>query len=323
MLAERVDGEIVATTRAMATEVTMKVAPVAGNYESDDMDKAVQSALEVFHSVEKACTRFDQSSPLMRANASPARWHVVPAILFRALEEASRAHQRTAGRFDPRVLEDLIALGYDRTLAFSTGAVTTPQRAVRQSARQRREPWHPRFRGGSLEVLLGDAVDLGGIGKGLAVRWSSQLLAAVTPNYLVEAGGDCYCAGIAPDGTAWRIGIEDPAGGHEPLAVLSLSDRAATTSSIRLRQWRAGDDVVHHLIDPRTRRPGGGNLLAVTVVGKDPAAAEVDSKALFLSGHQQIAQTARRHGLAALWVDVHGKVDHSDNMKGFVLWQRP
>jgi thiamine biosynthesis lipoprotein len=63
--------------------------------------------------------------------------------------------------------------------------------------------------------------------------------------------------------------------------------------------------------------------VAVTVVGKDPAAAEVDSKTLFLHGHQEIARAARRHGLAALWVDVRGEIGCSDNMKGFVLWQRP
>jgi len=322
VLAERVEGEIIATTRAMATDVTVKVAPFPGHHDEARTNEAIQSALGVFHEIEKACTRFDPSSPLMRANASPARWHQVPPVLFRALEEASSAHQRTAGRFDPRVIVELVALGYDRTLAFSTGAVTTTPRASQPSSARPRDPWNPRFRGGTLEVLLGDAVDLGGIGKGLAVRWSSQLLASVTPNFLVEAGGDCYCSGVAPDGEGWRTGVEDPAGASEPLAVLSLRDRAVTTSSIRLRQWRAGGRGVHHLIDPRTRRPGGGRLVAVTVVGKDPAAAEVDSKALFLCGDQGIARTARRHGLAALWVDADGQIGLSDTMKGYVLWQR-
>jgi len=322
VLAERLDGEIVATTRAMATEVTVRVAPVAPQHDSVATDTAVHQALEIFHEVERACTRFDPSSPLMRANASPSRWHRVPAVLFHALEEASRAHQRTAGRFDPRVLEDLLALGYDRTLAFSNSNVTTPRRAGPNPTRQRRAPWRPRFRGGSLEVLLGEAVDLGGIGKGLAVRWSGERLARVTPNYLIEAGGDCYCAGVAPDGAGWRVGIEDPFSAAEPVAVLAVSGRAVTTSSIRLRRWRSGDALVHHLIDPRTRRPGGGNLVAVTVVGRDPADAEVDSKTLFLCGHLEIARMARQHGLAALWVDDRGEIDCSDNMKRYVLWQR-
>jgi len=305
----------------MATEVTIKIAPTRGVYERHDFDEAIRTALEIFHTVERACTRFDPTSPLMRANASPTRWHKVPDVLYETLREASSAHQRTAGRFDPRILEDLIALGYDRSLAFASGNIVTPQRALRRPSGQPRGPWRPRFRGGSMEVLLGEAVDLGGIGKGLAVRWSGRALATHTKNYMVEAGGDCYCAGVAPDAKSWRVGIEDPFLGDEPLAVLSLRDRAATTSSIRLRQWRAGGESVHHLIDPRTGCPGGEDLVAVTVVGKDPAAAEVDSKSLFLAG-RQIARTASRRGIAALWVDASGAVDFSTNMSRYLLWQR-
>jgi thiamine biosynthesis lipoprotein len=320
VLADRVTGELVASTHAMATDVTIRVVPTSE--QSQRVDRAIASALETFHSVERACTRFDPESPLMRANSAPTRWHAVPTYLYLALDEAHRAYQRTAGCFDPRVLEDLIALGYDRTLSFATGAVTAPNPAPPPSGAPR-SPWRPRFRGESHEVLPGATVDLGGIGKGLAVRWSSQQLASVTPNYLVEAGGDCYCAGAAPDGSGWRIGVEDPEGGDEPLAVLSLRDRAATTSSVRLRRWRSGGEVVHHLIDPRTRRPGGEDLVAVTVVGDDPAHAEVDSKFLFLAGRGQIGERARRHGLAALWVDVDGAVTLSENMLPYVLWRRP
>ena len=320
MLAERVDGETVVTTRAMATNITVRVAPDPVG-PAEKVHDALPGALDIFHAVERACTRFDPASPLMKANASPERWHKVPTILFSAVEEASRAHQRTAGRFDPRVLRELVALGYDKTLPFSSGGVITP--VVTPSVRApRRGPWRPQFRGGTHEVVLGEAVDLGGIGKGLAVRWSSQLLAGATDNFMVEAGGDCYCAGVAPDGASWRIGVEDATGSDDPLAVLALSNRAVTTSSIRLRRWHAGDAVAHHLIDPRTGRPGGGDLVSVTVVGRDPATAEVDSKALFLCGHERIAQTARRDGLAALWVDVHGRVVYSDHMKRYILWER-
>ncbi|MBA3875894.1 MAG: hypothetical protein C0498_02990 [Anaerolinea sp.] len=57
------------------------------------------------------------------------------------------------------------------------------------------------------------------------------------------------------------------------------------------------DDV--HLIDPRTGEPGGNGLVAVTVATRDPAWAEVWSKALFLEGHRAIAAAARARGLAA------------------------
>ena len=45
-------------------------------------------------------------------------------------------------------------------------------------------------------------IDLGGIGKGLAVRWASQELAGAGEAALVEAGGDVMALGGGPTATA-------------------------------------------------------------------------------------------------------------------------
>jgi len=305
----------------MATDVSVRLAP--GRPErpgTRGMDAGAEglarSALGVFASVERACTRFDPTSPLMRANARPDRWHRVPPVLFAALRRAQQAHVATAGRFDPRVFADLIELGYRTSLPFGKEEVRTAAVSARRASGRGRPPWRPRFRFGRCEVHLGgDAVDLGGLGKGLAVRWSSELLRESAPNHLVDAGGDSYCSGVAPEGIPWRIGVEDPTGGGEPVAVLALRDAAVATSSIRVEE-------VHHLIDPRTGRPGGAGLVAVTTVGRDPASAEVWSKALFLAGAGNIANEARRRGLAALWVRDDGSFETSPAIERFVLWRR-
>ena len=301
----------------MASDVTVRVRGT----DPADGRRLVDEALGVFSDVEVACTRFDPESPLMRANAHPDRWHRVPPLLYRALGEAFRAHQRTGGRFDPRVLRDLVGLGYDRSLPFEAGPVEVPR--CQAVARRAHGPWRPRFRGGpSLAVHLGGVpVDLGGIGKGLAVRWASERLAGRTAAHLIEAGGDCWAAGTGPDGPGWRVGVEDPLGGTEPLAVLELRDRACATSSVRVRAWRAGGRRVHHLVDPRTGLPGGDGLRAVTVVGRDPAEAEVWSKVLFLQGAAGIGEAARHHRVAAFWVDDDGAVGESPALSPFVLWR--
>jgi thiamine biosynthesis lipoprotein len=256
-----VSSELVVTDRAMATRVTFKVPSNLQNPGStDELDSALAAAKRVFHEVDETCTRFEQTSPLMQLNRSPQRWHKVPATLFRAIEEAKRAYDVTQGRFDPRVLSRLIALGYDRTLPFGHEEVELDG-STRPSERRGLEPWRPRLRYGPHEVLVGDdPIDLGGIGKGLAVRWSSQAINTALPNFLVEAGGDCYCAGLAEDGGPWRIGVEDPSDKSEPICVLGLRDRAVATSSIRLRHWARNGKRVHHLIDPRTGEPGGQGL---------------------------------------------------------------
>ena len=302
----------------MASDVTIRV--VGPTMAAPD---ALARARQVFTDVERACTRFDPTSPLMRANADPTRWHEVPSELYAAIEAAFEAHRTTAGRFDPRVLQVLQGYGYDRSLPFA--AARSRPTAARRVTRPPpgATPWRPGLDAARSAIRLGPhPVDLGGIGKGLAVRWAAQQLEGAGRAFLVEAGGDCMLSGAGPDGGGWRVGVEDPAGGSEPVAVLDIRDSACATSSIRLRSWRSGGRPVHHLIDPRTGTPGGGGLLAVTVVDADPAHAEVWSKALFLAGPDRIAESARIRGLAALWVGTDGAVDETPAMTELVAWRR-
>lgn len=302
--------------RAMASDIVVRATARGGGR---PLGEVVGEALAVFSAVETACTRFDPASPLMRANAAPHEWHVVPPSCWEALNEAYAAYRRTEGRFDPRVLSDLVGMGYTGSLSFAEGLPEAPVGSPRR--RVAPPPWRPQF-GPEGQVKLGGLpVDLGGIGKGLAVRWSAEVLAQASEDHLVEAGGDCWCRGHAPDATAWRVGVEDPAGGLAPLAVLELSDAACATSSVRLRRWKAGDQVVHHLVDPRSGLPGGRGLAAVTVVADDPADAEVWSKVLFLAGPRRVKAAAERRGLAALWATTEGKAACSEAMHRFLVWQ--
>jgi thiamine biosynthesis lipoprotein len=270
----------------------------------------------VFAEVQRQCTRFDATSDLMRANAAGVEWHPVGGYCFAALESAAQAHERTGGLFDPRVLRTLTDLGYDRSLPFAAGGVR--RNAAPAPARGFTTRWQPGFDVSTSSVRIGpDPVDLGGIGKGLALRWAAELLDE--PTLLIDAGGDCIVRGAGPDGTGWRVGVENPRGGTEPLAVLRIRDAACATSSVRVRRWRAGSDEVHHLIDPRTARPGGDGLLAVTVIADDPADAEVLSKVLFLHG-SGIAACVAELDAAAIWVDGSG-AHVSTAAEPAVLWR--
>ena len=312
--------------RAMASQVTLHVVdpgPV--------VDRAFAEAEAVFREVERTCSRFDPDSDLVRVNARPDGWHEVPPRLADALTEAVRAHEETAGLFDPRVLETLLAWGSKDSLP---DADSPRVRAVGLGRRcfggESRSPlsgtWRPRIEreGDRYRVTLGGVpVDLGGIGKGLAVRWAAAALAAAGRGSLVDAGGDLAFSGAAPDGGAWRVGVEDPFGGEAPVLVLVLRDGACATSSIRRHRWTWADQQVHHLVDPRTNQPGGRGLAAVTVADPDPARSEVWSKALFLTGAESIAARADDLGLAAAWVGLDGREGVSAAMEPLTIWRRP
>lgn len=301
--------------RSMATQVRVESAAGSG---------ARTAVQDLFRRVEASCTRFVADSPLMQANAAAEDWHVVPAECFAAVSEAAAAHAITDGLFDPRVLASLVALGYDHTLPFRLGpdavadALVTDGPAVLPSLHR---SWSPGLDAARRAVRIGpDPIDLGGIGKGLAVRWAAELLRRDDGSaFLVEAGGDLFAGGAGPDGGGWRIGVENPRGGRRPVAVLSLTDTACATSSRRLRSWHVEGRSVHHLIDPRTGASADGGLRSVTVVGPDAALAEVWSKALLIAG-PDAAVLADAEGLAALWVRDDDVVGMSEAMSQHVLW---
>jgi thiamine biosynthesis lipoprotein len=299
----------------MASDITVQL-----NEWSPEAESAVRCVQALFARVEQACTRFDPDSPLMQANDAGDQWRTVPMLCLDAIAEAWRAHRDTHGRFDPRVLTVLQGLGYGGNRCFDTD--TSPTNSVGLPAAQPRDPWLPGIDRARSAVRVGPLpIDLGGIGKGLTVRWAAELLAASQRNFLLDAGGDCYLSGVGPSGQGWEVGVEDPTGADLPVAVLQLRDRACATSSIRIRRWVANGTPVHHLIDPRTGRPGGDGLLAVTVVDADPANAEVASKVLFLSGAQDIAAQAAADDVAAIWVDTAGQVGVSTAMEPLVIWR--
>lgn len=274
---------------------------------------------------DQAMSRYRDSSDLTRANRAvdPANdsstWVEVDPRLRRALATADRAGRRTHGRFDARVLADLERLG-------SVGVAQTPEGASWET----RAPLGPHERwlrvdGRRPRIRLGTAVDLGGIGKGLAVRWAWRALRrAIRPQIgaMIDAGGDLVVGGPSPDGGPWSVGIEDPLADGEHVAVLSVEEGAVATSSVLVNRWRAPDGrLVHHLIDPTTGQPGGSGLLAVTVAGPDPAWAEVWSKTLFLAGRTGIADAARGRGLAAWWVTTEGETEMTPAARLLTAWE--
>lgn len=276
---------------------------------------------------EQALSRYRETSDLTCANrAARTAWVDVDRRLRRALATADRANRQTDGRFDARVLADLERLG-------SVGVTQVGGLAVSSAAGP---PMRPVLQPGErwlsvderrLRVRLAVPVDLGGIGKGLALRWAWRALRGAVragTGAMLEAGGDLVVGGPSPDGGSWSIGIEDPRGLHDHVAVIAVAAGAVATSSVIVNRWRAPDGrLVHHLIDPATGEPGGSGLLAVTVVGPDPAWAEVWSKSLFLAGRRRVADVARSRGIAAWWVSTDGETGMTPAARVLTVWEAP
>lgn len=294
---------------------------------------AWRSVVAEFEAAEQAMSRFRASSDLMSVDRAAGDDRPIPVDrrLTRALVAADRAGRITDGRFDARVLGTLERLGY-------AGADVGPATAADQRDRTREgrsrdvgvQPDGPgrwlRADPRASVVSVTEPVDLGGIGKGLTLRWTWRRLdrcGFLGPDggAMIEAGGDLIAGGAAPQDGPWIIAIEDPHGGEPPIATVAVVQGAIATSSILVHRWTAPDGrQVHHLIDPRTSEPGGAGLASVTVAGPDPAWAEVWSKTLFLHGAEGIATVARQRGLTAWWVRDDGRLEMTAGARARTTW---
>jgi thiamine biosynthesis lipoprotein len=281
-------------------------------------ESAWAAVLDEFAAVDAAMSKFAAMSELTQLNrsAGSGRAIAVGRRLERALAAADRARRVTDGRFDPRVLGDLARIG---ELAADPDMGLDGPDAGDPGRRWEDDRIFGRCAPGS--VAIDRAIDLGGIGKGLALRWAADRVDAIgCADYLLDAGGDLVVRGGSSDGAAWQIGIEDPSGGADPLAVIRPPSGAVVTSSVRKRSWSVDGRAVHHLIDPATGQPAAADLRAVTVAWPDPAWAEVWSKALFVGGRAGIASETRRRGMAAWWVTSNGMLEMTPAARAMTIW---
>jgi thiamine biosynthesis lipoprotein len=253
-----------------------------------------------FHEIEARCSRFREASELSRFNARTASRIAVSPDMAELLALAQRFHATTGGVFEPAVLPQLEAAGYDRSFeqveresAAEPDPHTTPQRWSIADVRIDAE--------GVAEAPAGLRIDLGGIGKGFAVDRAARMLAPVR-NALVNAGGDMAAIGHGSDGDGWVASVDDPFEPGRPLSLLRLHDEALATSSRAARWWRRGDAVLHHIIDPRTGAPARNDIVSVTVVAPAAVQADVFAKCALILGRERGIEFLEKQGVAGMLV---------------------
>lgn len=145
--------------------------------------------------------------------------------------------------------------------------------------------------GNEVHLGPGQQVDFGGIAKG----YTSARVIEIYEQYgvtsgMVSLGGNVQVLGTKPDGTDWRVGIQDPDGPRgESLAVLPAKDCAVVTSGGYERYFEEDGNTYIHILDPETGCPVQGDLASVTVVSADGTLADALSTALYIMGSEEAA----------------------------------
>ena len=155
--------------------------------------------------------------------------------------------------------------------------------------------------------------------KGYAADELSRLLEARgVPFAVIDLGGNVFCHGRKPDGTPWRVGVQDPLsarGGY--LGIVEIESGAVVTSGTYERFFEEDGVRYHHLLDSATGAPARNGLASVTIVSSSAQLADALATALFVAGPEEGYGLIVSQPLAeAVFVMEDGTVRMSPGLKG-------
>lgn len=254
-------------------------------------EQAVPAVVSRINGLEQLLSRTRPDSDIARLNADGTA--AVSQDTCRVLSLALEWTKKTGGTFDVTIAPVVAAWGFGGEGEHRVPSSDTLEELlslVDSSALTLTETTAALSKSGM-------EIDLGGIAKGYAAGQAEQVLREQgVESALLDLGGNITVIGSKPDGSAWRVAVQDPIDLTSTVGTLSLRDCSAVTSGGYQRNFEQDGVTYHHIIDPRTGYPADSGLLSATVVCTDPALGDLLSTATFVLGEEDALSLWRAEG---------------------------
>ena len=264
--------------------------------ESEKIQTLFQDVEGKYAWYEKILSRFDSDSELSKINDTQDFLEVSP-VLQEVAEKSLRYHKETSGMFDPRILNILESVGYDRTFE----KINESQR--KEILENLSIPLEQDLQTVGNRICVLKRVDFSGIGKGYVTdKIVEYVKLSGFYDFIVDSGGDMFVSGKNHDGHLWTIDIE----GAPQSLIFSVEEMGIATSGITRRKWSKGDERFHHLINPLNPAFFDFNLKSVTVMAENTERADVWAKVLYLHGIENGLRVANEKRIPCVFLDYRG-----------------
>ena len=223
------------------------------------------------------------------------------ALLNRALEVSDS----TGGVFDCTIEPVMEAWG------FTTESYRVPSADELNTLLSNVDYRQVQVDGSTVSIPDDVQIDLGGIAKGFTSDRMMQTFAdnGITSG-IISLGGNVQALGSKPDGSPWRVAVQDPENSEDNFAVIEIEDEAVITSGGYQRYFEQDGTTYHHIIDPRTGYPADSGIISSTIISRDGTLADGLSTSLFIMGVDAAIAYWRGHSdeFDAILMDKSGKV---------------
>ena len=266
---------------------TVMLLTVYGDQAQQGLDQATQT----IEKLEKLWSATDENSEIWALNHSQGSWVTLSEDTQAVLERGLELCALTDGALD------LTAYSAVQAWGFPTGEYRVPDEAELAQLMETIDYTQVELDGETGQARLPDgmSLDLGAVAKGrLGEVLSQDLKELGVTSALLELGGNIQTVGTKPDGSRWRVGIQDPEG-RGNLAIVEVAHRAVVTSGGYQRYFEQDGVTYWHILDPETAAPARTGLRSVTVIGPEGLVCDGLSTALFVLGEEAGVALWRAH----------------------------
>lgn len=253
--------------------------------------KALDEAVDEINNIEQLVSTGIDSSEVSQINKN-GKGSVSETTGY-LIKRSKEIYDSTNGVFDITIYPIMQAWG------FPTENYCVPGKKELKKLRGLMGADHVLYDEKKQEVTLnkeGMKIDLGGIAKGYT---SSKVMDIFKENGISSAvislGGNVQTLNGKPDGSDWRVAVENPADTGSYIGVLSIKDKAVITSGGYERYFKQDGKTYHHIIDPANGYPANNGLTSVTIVSDDGTLADGLSTSLFIMGSEKAQKYWKEH----------------------------
>ena len=276
----------------------------------------LKAAMEECGRYERLLSRTVEGSDVWRINHAGGEPVTVSDDTAAVLRCAAAISEKSAGAFD-------ITIAPASTLwDFTSGKAALPDRDELAAAAALVDYSKLRLEGNTVTLPAGMMIDLGAIAKGyIADRVKDYLASRGVKHAILSFGGNIVAIGTKPDGTDWKVGIQDiDKATREYMLVVRNRGGSTVTSGIYERGFDLDGVRYHHLLNPRTGWPEQNELASVTILSESSMEGDALATAAFVLGPAKGMELIESlPGIEAVFIARDRQVSFSSGAKDYVV----
>ncbi|HAT73837.1 MAG: ApbE family lipoprotein [Candidatus Moranbacteria bacterium GW2011_GWF2_36_839] len=297
--------------RALGTEIKIFLV-IDKEKNIEDAKDILEEIKKIYQDKEKIFSRFIEKSELSKLNENLGIFKTASEDILFLAQKSLEYYKESGGYFDPRILEILENVGYEKDFRINTFS----QKEIEKDKIFPKNKLTDDLKIKDDQVFFGQRMDFSGIAKGYITDLISQYLEnSGWQNFLVDSGGDIFAKGKNESKESWGIEVE---GISQDKIILNLENSAVATSGITRKKWETSGEKYHHLINPLRPYDFSFDLKSVTVKAEICERADVLAKVLYLMGQKRGMEYANQKKIPAIFLDYRGNVYLSEKMKQII-----